>query len=230
MPLYLVSTPIGNREDLSARAQKALLEADLILCEDTRRTGYFLQSFGDKNKPLPPLLAFYEENERRKTPEIIKRLKEGQKIALVSSAGTPLICDPGFFLVREAIREGVEITAIPGPCAAITALILSGLPPDKFFFLGFLPKKEGKKRKIFEESAKIALSSLSSTFIFYESPYRLEKTLSLMKEILGNPQVAVARELTKVHEEVVRGSLEEVFPKICGRKIKGEVIACFCLN
>ena len=230
MPLYLVSTPIGNREDLSARAQKMLLEADLILCEDTRRTGYFLQSFGDKNKPLPPLLAFYEENERRKTPEVIKRLKEGQKIALVSSAGTPLISDPGFFLVREAIREGVEITAIPGPCAAITALILSGLSPDKFFFLGFLPKKEGKKRKIFAESAKIALSTLSPTFIFYESPYRLEKTLSLMKEVLGNPQVAVSRELTKVHEEVIRGSLEEVFPQICGRKIKGEVVVCFCLH
>ena len=230
MPLYLVSTPIGNREDLSARAQKTLLEADLILCEDTRHTGYFLQPFGDKNKPLPPILAFYEENEKRKTPEIIKRLKEGQKIALVSSAGTPLISDPGFFLVREAIREGVEITAIPGPCAATTALILSGLPPDKFFFLGFLPKKEGKKRKIFVESVKIALSPLSSTFIFYESPYRLGKTLFLMKEILGNPQVAVVRELTKVHEEVIRGSLEEVFPRICGRKMKGEVVVCFCLN
>ena len=155
MSLYLVSTPIGNREDLSARAQKTLLEADLILCEDTRRTGYFLQSFGDKKKPLPPLAAFYEENEKRKTPEIIKRLKEGQKIALVSSAGTPLISDPGFFLVREAIREGVEITAIPGPCAAITALILSGLPPDKFFFWGFCLKKKAKSERFLKRALKL---------------------------------------------------------------------------
>ncbi len=230
MPLYLVSTPIGNRQDFTARAQKALLKADLILCEDTRRTGYFVRSLFEKDQHLPPLLAFYEGNEMRKTPEIIRRLKEGQKIALVSSAGTPLISDPGFFLVREALREGIEITAIPGPCAAITALTLSGLPPDKFFFLGFLPKKEGKKRKIFEESAKIASSALSPTFIFYESPYRLEKTLVLMKEIFNNPRVAIARELTKVHEEIIRGSLEEALTKIHGRKIKGEIIVCFRLN
>jgi len=225
--LYLVSTPIGNREDITLRAKKILFKVDLIACEDTRKTSRLLELLSPSS-PRPPLISYYEENEEKRIPFLLEKMREGKEVALVSNAGTPLVSDPGFKLVRACLENGIEVRAIPGPSAVITALVLSGLPPDKFIFLGFLPKKEGKKRKVFESVKGLAATSLSPTVIFYESPFRLRKTLTLMKEIFGDSVlVAIARELTKMHEEIMRGSLSEILASLPSKKIKGEVTVLF---
>jgi len=212
--LYVVATPIGNLEDITLRALRILKEADLILVEDTRKTGLFLKRL---NIPKKTLLSFYEHNEAERTPRIIEYLKQGRNIALVTSSGTPLISDPGFKLVKKCIEEGMPFTCLPGASSVISALVLSGSPPDSFLFLGFLPRKRGKRTKKLQE-----LKDLAFTIIFFESPHRLVKTLIEVRRVLGERNCCVCREITKLYEETIRGDLSEVINNISGRKIKGE--------
>jgi 16S rRNA (cytidine1402-2'-O)-methyltransferase len=197
--LYLVATPIGNLDDITLRALKVLKSADLIACEDTRVTGKLLSLLGIAGTSLTP---YHEHNAERARPALLARLREGAAIALVSDAGTPLVSDPGYRLVRACLAEGLPVTSLPGPSAALTALQLSGLPCDRFLFAGFLPVKAGARRQTLMELAQVPASLL-----FYESPRRLADSLALMAEVLGEREVAVARELTKLYEEVRRGSL-----------------------
>lgn len=220
MSLYIVSTPIGNLEDISLRALRILKEVDLIACEDTRRTKKLLTYYDIHT----PLTSYYQHNKVRKTQILSKLLKEGKKIALVSDAGTPGISDPGFLIIDRAITEDLEVIPVPGPSALITAIVISGLPTNGFVFMGFLPRKKGKIKKELEKAAL-----LGKTMIFYESPFRIQNTLYILRETLGNCKVVVARELTKKFEEVIRGNVEEVINKLKRRKIKGEVvIMAFC--
>ncbi len=204
--LYLVSTPIGNLEDISVRATKTLSTVDIILCEDTRRSGLLLDQLNIT--PKPTLMQFYEEIEERKTPEVIELLQNGKNIALVSDAGTPLISDPGHRLVREAIKRHIRVVAIPGASAVLTAIVASGLPSNTFTFLGFAPEKEAHRRKLFTRALEAA-KALETTYILYCAPHKLMQTLMNMKEILGDVSIVVARELTKVHEEFFRGTISE---------------------
>lgn len=212
--LYLVSTPIGNRQDITLRALEIFKNLAFLLCEDTRKTRQLLEFY--QIKPLPSLVSFYEPVEDSKIPQAISWLKQGLNIGLVSNAGTPLISDPGFKLVRECRRQGLTITALPGASAVLTALVVSGLATDKFTFLGFLPKKESKKIEL--------LNSAPYTLIAYESPYRLLKTLNLIATILPQAQVVVARELTKKFEETFRGTAKEILLQLQGKSVKGETV------
>ncbi len=196
MPLVIVPTPIGNLEDITLRALRILSEADLVACEDTRRTGRLLAHYGIKK----PLLAYHEHNEDRLAPELAGRART-EKVALVSDAGTPLVSDPGYRLLRACIEAGVEVEALPGPSAVMTALVVSGLPADEVVFLGFLPRKGRERKELLER-----ISGEPSTFVLFESPNRLAKTL---EELPGETPVAICRELTKLHEEVFRGSAAE---------------------
>ncbi|EDP75287.1 16S rRNA (cytidine(1402)-2'-O)-methyltransferase [Hydrogenivirga sp. 128-5-R1-1] len=216
--LYVVPTPIGNLRDITLRALEVLKEVEYIACEDTRRVKILLNHYDIRNKKL---ISYYEPREEKQIPRIISVLRE-KDVALVSDAGTPGISDPGFRLVRTCIREGIEVEVLPGPSAVITALVGSGLPTDRFVFAGFPPKKG--KRGFFEE----LLSCESATFVIYESPKRLVKTLQLIGEVFGDVWVCVARELTKIHEEYIRGDLSEVIEELEKRKnIKGEVVVLF---
>ena len=212
--LYIVSTPIGNLGDISLRAIETLQKVDLILAEDTRRTGILLKSLKIKKN----LLSFYEHNELARIPQVIDFLKRGQNLALVSDAGTPTISDPGFKLIREAITQGLKIESIPGASAALAALVVSGLPTDKFIFLGYLPKKQGKATKIIKQ-----IADLDFTIILFESPKRLLRNLKLLKDLLGNKSTVVARELTKLHEEYLRGDIEDIIEHFKKNPIKGEI-------
>lgn len=196
--LHLVATPIGNLGDITLRALWTLRSADRILCEDTRVTAKLLRRYGIE-KPLQP---YHDYNAERVRPGILAALSAGERIALVSDAGTPLVSDPGYKLVREALAEAIPVTAAPGPSAAVTALILSGLPPDRFLFGGFLPPRAAARRRALAE-----LATASATLIFYEGASRLAAALADMAEMLGDREAAVARELTKLHEELRRGSL-----------------------
>ena len=226
--LFIVSTPIGNLEDITIRAIKVLNKVDFIACEDTRRIGILIQKISNdkflisNSGSRPRLISFFEENEERRIPQIISLLKQGKKVALVSNAGTPTISDPGFKLVRECIKEKIKVEAIPGASAILTALVSSGLPTDKFLFLGFLPKKKGKRRELLKDLVSI-LQIIKMTTIFFESPHRLLTTLREMKEILGNVEIVVCRELTKMHEEIKRGKITELIQYYQQRPIKGEV-------
>ncbi len=199
--LYLVATPIGNLGDISDRAVKILKSADVVACEDTRVTAKLFSLLGISS----PLTPYHEHNADKVRPALIKRLKNGETIALVSDAGTPLVNDPGYKLVQDCIVEGVYVTAAPGASAVLTALQLSGLPCHRFLFSGFLPPKSSARKKELQE-----LSTVKSTLIFYEAPQRIEETLADMAEILGNRKIALARELTKKFEEVLRGTLFEL--------------------
>jgi len=213
--LYVVPTPVGNLEDMTLRAVRVLKEADLILAEDTRTSGVLLQHFGIKNQ----LLSHHKFNEHGTSAAIVQRLLEGQTVALISDAGTPGISDPGFFLVREAVRAGIEVQTLPGATAFVPALVSSGLPCDRFAFEGFLPQKKGRQTRI------EALRDETRTMIFYESPYRLVKALQQFAEVFGpERQVSVCREISKVHEESVRGSLQEVVAHFMERPPKGEIV------
>jgi 16S rRNA (cytidine1402-2'-O)-methyltransferase len=196
--LHLVATPIGNLGDITLRALSVLRNADLVLCEDTRVTGRLLARFGIAAKLEP----YHDHNADRVRPGILDRLRRGERLALVADAGTPLVSDPGYKLVREALAEDLPVSGAPGPCAAIAALILSGLPPDAFLFAGFLPPRQTARRR-----ALATWQNLSATLIFYEGPSRLAASLADMAEILGDREGAVARELTKRHEELRRGRL-----------------------
>lgn len=223
--LYLVSTPIGNLEDITLRALRILSEVDIIACEDTRKTGLLLQKLQDR-KFKPKLLSYYEENEPHRIPQIVKLLKEGKNVALVSNAGTPTISDPGFKLVRECIKEGIKVEAIPGASAILTALVSSGLPTDKFLFLGYLPKKQNKRKKVLQQLHSI-LHSMICTVIFFESPHRLVKVLRDIQEILGDIEIVICRELTKIHEEIRREKISEAIVHFEKTKPKGEFTLLF---
>jgi 16S rRNA (cytidine1402-2'-O)-methyltransferase len=214
--LVLVATPIGNLGDLSPRAARALADADLVACEDTRRTGKLLAHVGVKR----PLVSLHEHNERRRIPELLRRLDEGATIALASDAGTPLVSDPGYPLVRAAIEAGHRIEPIPGPSAILAALVGSGLPPLPFTFAGFPPPKAGKRRTFYRR-----FGELGHTFVVYESPHRLAASLDDAAAELGVERpAALARELTKLHEEIVRGSLGELAAWARERKLLGEMV------
>jgi 16S rRNA (cytidine1402-2'-O)-methyltransferase len=212
--LYLVSTPIGNLDDITLRAIKVLRRVDLIAAEDTRRAQRLLARYRAK----APLTSFFEHNEPTKKEALVKRLVEGHDIALISDAGTPGVSDPGFRLIQRAIEEGIEIISIPGPSAHVAALVVSGLPTDSFHFFGFLPPKGAKRKKRIEE-----IKALRGTIILYESPHRIIRTLQDIHDCCGDRQVVVARELTKLYEEIIRGSITEVLARLEGRKIKGEI-------
>ncbi|MDH5631970.1 MAG: 16S rRNA (cytidine(1402)-2'-O)-methyltransferase [Gammaproteobacteria bacterium] len=198
--LYVVATPIGNLDDLSVRAQKTLAEVDCIAVEDTRHSAQMLSRFGIQK----PLISVHEHNERDRSAGLVDRLRGGEAIALISDAGTPLISDPGFILVRAAREAGITVSPIPGPSAAIAALSVAGLPSDRFFFEGFLPHKTGARQKRLHE-----LAGETATLIFYESPHRIEGALADMAAIFGEGrQATLARELTKIHETIIDGSLE----------------------
>jgi len=214
--LLVVSTPIGNLGDLSPRAREAFESADLVACEDTRRTGLLLHQLGIKR----PLLSLHEHNERRRLPELLRRLEAGETIALASDAGTPLLSDPGFPLVREAAAQGARIEAIPGPSALLAALVVSGLPTLPFTFAGFPPPKSGKRKAFYR-----ALAGLPHTLVVYESPHRLLASLADAEGELGDRPAALGRELTKLHEEVLRGRLSEIRAVLAARPgLKGEFV------
>jgi 16S rRNA (cytidine1402-2'-O)-methyltransferase len=212
--LYLVSTPIGNLEDITLRAIKVLRRVDLIAAEDTRRARRLLARYRAK----APLTSFFEHNELTKKEALVTKLVEGHDIALISDAGTPGVSDPGFRLIQRAIEKGIEVISIPGPSAHVAALVVSGLPTDSFHFFGFLPPKGTKRKKRLEE-----IKELRGTIILYESPHRLLRTLQDIQDCCGDRQVVVARELTKLYEEVIRGPITEVLEGLKRRKIKGEI-------
>jgi len=215
MSLHIVSTPIGNLGDVTSRAVETLKNADLVLAEDTRRTGNLLKHL-DLHKSMS---SFNEHNCRHKTKYVIEMLKQGKEVALVSDCGTPGISDPGFILVRECVSAGVNIIPVPGPTAFVSALVCSGLPTDKFTFYGFLPKKEGKRKDMLLE-----IKQRNETAIVYASPYRVVKDLDAIKQILPSHPVVVARELTKKFEEFIRGTASEILEKIGTKEVKGEIV------
>ena len=210
----MTATPIGNARDITLRARDALAGCDLIAAEDTRVTSRLLSIYGISK----PLTAYNDHNAVRERPRLLSRLRGGARIALVSDAGTPLVSDPGYKLVREALAEGLPVHALPGASAPLTALALAGLPTDRFFFAGFLSSKQGERRSALEE-----LRELRATLIFFESAQRLGATLKDMAEIFGDRPAAVARELTKLHEEVRRGTLNELAKAYEGETPKGEI-------
>lgn len=212
--LYVVSTPIGNLEDITLRALRILKEVAIIAAEDTRHTQKLLSHFDIHTT----LTSYHDFNKEEKTPVLLSKMAEGASIAIVADAGTPTLSDPGFYLIREAIRAGLPVSPIPGPAAAIAALAVSGLPPDRFLFEGFLPKKKGARARRLEQ-----LKPDPRTLIFYESPFRIVGLLEEIKTILGDRPVVVAREITKMFEEFIRGSVTEVLEKIGKKTVKGEI-------
>lgn len=213
--LYLVPTPVGNLEDITFRALKVLKEADLILAEDTRTSGVLLKHFEIKK----PMLSYHKFNEHQTVDRVVERLKGGETVAVVSDAGTPGISDPGFLVAREAIRAGIEVITLPGATAFVPALVSSGLPCDKFCFEGFLPQKKGRKTRL------NALKDETRTIIFYESPYRVVKTLEQFCDVFGPARpISVCREISKIHEESVRGTVEEVWEHFKKNEPKGEFV------
>ncbi len=213
--LTVVPTPVGNLEDMTFRAIRVLKEADLILAEDTRTTGILLKHFEIENK----MQSHHKFNEHKTVEQIANRIRSGENIALVSDAGTPAISDPGFLLVRECVRQGVEVECLPGATAFVPALVASGLPNEKFCFEGFLPQKKGRQTRLME------LATESRTMVFYESPFRLSKTLQQFAEIFGaERQVSVSREISKIHEETIRGTLSEVITHFAEHEPKGEIV------
>lgn len=214
--LLVVATPIGNLDDLSPRARAAFEAADLVACEDTRHTGRLLAHLGIKK----PLVSLHEHNERQRLPRLLADLEEGKVIAMASDAGTPLLSDPGFLLVREAAARGIRVEPVPGPSAPLAALVASGLPPYPFTFAGFAPPKSGKRRTFYR-----GLAGLGHTLIVFESPHRLLASLEDALAELGDRPAAIARELTKMHEEVLRGPLSELLETLRARPaLKGEFV------
>jgi len=216
--LYIVSTPIGNLSDITVRASKILAECDLILTEDTRTSKKLLDHLGITTR----VSAYHDFNKEKVTPGLVALLKDGKEIALITDAGTPGVADPGFYLVRAAVAEGVAVSPVPGASAVLAALAASGLPTDRFVFENFLPNKGTQRRKIFE-----SLKDEPRTMIFYETPHRIVKTLEDIKEVLGDVRVVIARELTKMHEEFLRGSAEELLKHFAAHPPRGEMVILF---
>jgi 16S rRNA (cytidine1402-2'-O)-methyltransferase len=213
--LYIVGTPIGNLDDITYRAIRVLSEASMIACEDTRQSHKLLEHFGIRRATV----SYHEHNEKERVADLISRLERGDSIALISDAGTPTISDPGYRLVREAVLRGIPVVPIPGPSAAIAALSASGLPTDSFRFAGFLPAKTGQRRRVLE-----SLRDETATLVFYEAPHRIVESLVDIAEVMGQREVVVARELTKVHEEFLRGPADSVANELSSRPVlKGEI-------
>lgn len=238
--LYIVSTPIGNLEDITLRAIRTLFSVDYIACEDTRKTGQLIKRIANyesriTDKPVtkkPKFVSFYEGIEEKQIPTIISLLEKGKNVSLVSNAGTPLIADPGFKLVRECIKRKIRVIPIPGPSALLSALVSSGLPVNNFWFLGYLPKKRSRRRHLLKSLNRISHPGLDSkthlfipTFTVYEVPHRLRKTLTDMKEVLGDIEIVVARELTKIYEEIWRGKISKAQKYFT--KPRGEIVILF---
>jgi 16S rRNA (cytidine1402-2'-O)-methyltransferase len=213
--LYLVATPIGNLQDISLRAIEVLKTVDMIACEDTRHTGKLLNHFGIKKR----LVSYHEHNEAARAEELGKLLEEGKSIAVVSDAGTPAICDPSFRIVQKANEIGAQVVPVPGAVAFVNAVIASGLATDSIFFGGFLPSKKGERRKRLQE-----VSAVPATLAFYEAPHRLARSLVDCADVLGDRPAVVARELTKLHEEIVRGSLADLAENFASKPVKGEIV------
>ncbi len=213
--LYIVPTPVGNLEDMTFRAIRILKEADLILAEDTRTSGILLKHFEIKNA----LQSHHKFNEHKTVESVVTRIKAGETVALISDAGTPGISDPGFLVVRECVRNGIEVQCLPGATAFVPAIVASGLPDERFCFEGFLPQKKGRMTRL------QTLASEHRTMIFYESPYRLVKTLTQLADCLGaERQASVSREISKVHEETVRGTLAELAEHFTAHEPRGEIV------
>ena len=213
--LFLVATPIGNLQDISLRALEILKSVDLIACEDTRHTRKLLTHFGIKQK----LVSYHEHNETERARELAGLLEQGKSVAVVSDAGTPGISDPSFRIVQQTHEIGAKVISIPGAVAFVNAVIVTGLPTDSIFFGGFLPSKKGERCNRLEE-----IKSIPATICFYETPHRIAKSLADCLEILGNRNAAVVRELTKLHEEIIRGNLEQLSKEFSQRKVKGEMV------
>lgn len=211
--LYLVATPIGNLEDLSYRARRVLAEVDVIACEDTRHTRHLLAHYGITTS----LVSYHEHNETRRTAELLRRLRGGENVALVSDAGTPAVSDPGYTLIREAGAAGFPVVSIPGPSAVMAALTVSGLPPDRFVFVGFLPRKSGERRRALEEIATVPW-----TLVMFEAPHRITAVLQDVREVFGDRRIALARELTKKFEDVFRGTVSEAIEHVRVHPPRGE--------
>ena len=232
--LYIVSTPIGNLEDITIRALKILFSVDFIACEDTRKTSFLLHQLQKKFASLyandikptdkPILISYYDEVEFKKATEIVDLLTEGRNVALVTDSGTPLISDPGFKLVNECINRNIKVMSIPGPSSVLSALTISGLPTNQFIFLGYLPLKKSKRIKILTDLNLFFHKSLhlKPTVIIFESPHRLKECLNAIKEIFGDIEIVIVRELTKIHEEVWRGKISN-----CPVTLKGEMVLLF---
>jgi 16S rRNA (cytidine1402-2'-O)-methyltransferase len=213
--LYIVPTPIGNLSDITQRAIDTLSDVDLILAEDTRTSGNLLKHLGISK----PMMSYHQHNEHKILQKVVERLKSGESAALVSDAGTPGISDPAFLIIRECIREGVGVCCLPGPTAFIPALVSSGLPCDRFVFEGFLPQKKGRQTRL------SSLAQESRTMVFYESPHRILKTLNQFAEIFGHDrQASVSREISKMYEETVRGTLSEIISHFEAKAVKGEFV------
>ena len=213
--LHVVATPIGNLGDITLRALSTLAAADVVLCEDTRTSGKLMERFAIKARLSP----YHEHNAQKVRPQILERLQQGAAIALISDAGMPLVSDPGYRLVKEAAELGIAVTACPGPSAVLTGLALSGLPTDRFLFAGFVPQKQGERLRLFAEFAK-----LKATLVFFESPHRIIESLHDLETALPHRSVAVTRELTKLHEEVLRGKALEIAATLAARPaVKGEI-------
>lgn len=213
--LYIVSTPIGNLEDITLRALRILREVDLIAAEDTRRSLKLLNHYGISK----PLISYWKEKEKIRSEEIIRKLNAGQSVALISDAGTPGIADPGAVLIKKAIEEGVDVVPVPGPTAFVAGLSVSGLPAEEFTFLGFLPSGRTQRRKALDD-----LSLELRTLIFYEAPHRIDETLEEMKIAFGSRRAVVVKEITKIHEKALRGSISEVLDEMKGGKAVGEYV------
>lgn len=213
--LYLVATPIGNLEDITLRALRVLRECNIVAAEDTRRTGQLLKHF----EISKPLLSYFQFNEAKRSEEIIERLRRGEKVALVTDAGSPGISDPGERVVKAAVKAGLKVEAVPGACALVAGLTASGLPTDEFHFIGFLPHKSGQRRNKLE-----SLKAFDGTLVLYESPYRVEKLLGELQEVFPERQIVLARELTKKFEEFLRGTPKELVDATAKRSLKGEFV------
>jgi 16S rRNA (cytidine1402-2'-O)-methyltransferase len=218
MSLYIVSTPIGNLGDITVRASKVLAACDLILAEDTRTSRKLLDHLGVGT----PVTAYHDFNKEKVTPSLVTSLKDGREIALITDAGTPGVADPAFYLVRASIAECIDVIPIPGASACLAALVASGLPTDRFIFENFLPHKSTQRRKLFE-----SLKNEPRTLIFYETPHRIVKTLEDIKAVSGDVRVVIARELTKIHEEFLRGTAEELLAHFSDHPPRGEMVVLF---
>lgn len=236
----MVATPIGNLKDITVRAIEILGSVEYVACEDTRKTGFLLNQIStlynkltyytvEKYSTKPKLISYYEQNEFKRIPEIINILKDNQNVALVSDAGTPTISDPGFKLVRECVKEGIKVESVPGPSSVISALVISGLPTDKFIFIGYPPKKQGHRLNLFK-NLSVALKSAESTVIIFEAPHKILKTLEELKGTFGTINIVLARELTKVHEEIIRDSIDNAINLFKTRTPRGEFIILFNLK
>lgn len=227
--LYVVATPIGNLKDITLRAIEILGSVDVIASEDTRKTGFLLRHLTDtvpgfSNRPL--MISYYDQTEHQRLPGILNLLTNDKNVALVSDAGTPAISDPGFKLIRECVQQGIKVEAIPGPSSVITALVSSGLPPDKFLFVGYLPKKQGNRTRTLNDLL-IVTKTMKVTVVLFETPHRLLKTLEEMKNIFGDISLSLARELTKVHEEIRYEKISKALEHFQKSTPKGEFVLLF---